>query len=84
MNRWKKLYSNNGTFICAYCLKSLPIEQATRDHKLPRSRGGKSDSDNIEIVCEKCNNQKGSLTIEEYKQWKQLEFIRNGGLSRCR
>lgn len=82
MKRWKKLYGIDGTFTCPYCLKTLPIEQATRDHRIPRSRGGKTSPENIEIVCEKCNNEKGALTPSEYEEWLRLNFIRNGGLSR--
>lgn len=82
MKKWKKLYDINGFFTCPYCLKELPIELATKDHKIPRSRGGETTPENIEAVCEKCNGEKGSLTPEEYKLWKALEFVRNGGLSR--
>lgn len=82
MKKWKKLYGISGTFTCPYCLKELPVEEATRDHKIPRSRGGKTVPENIEIVCGECNSKKGSLTPEEFKEWQRLEFIRNGGLSR--
>ena len=34
----------------------------SRDHKIPRSRGGRNVVENIEIVCRRCNKQKGSLT----------------------
>ena len=82
MKKWKQLYSASGTFVCPYCLKTLPIEVSTRDHLIPRSRGGKSYPANIILCCKDCNSQKGALTPDEYAQWKQLEFIRNGGLSR--
>lgn len=82
MKRWKRLYSSNGKFTCPYCLKEFPLSEATRDHKLPKSRGGRLDQNNIIIACKLCNNEKGSLTPEEYAEWKRLEFIRNGGLSR--
>ncbi len=82
MKRWRKLYSVNGFFTCPYCLGEFPIEQATRDHKLPRSRGGKTVPENIVVCCEHCNSEKGALTPQEYELWKMLEFIRSGGLSR--
>lgn len=82
MKKWKQLYSASGTFVCPYCLKTLPLKYATRDHIVPRSRGGKSDPANIILCCKDCNSQKGSLTPDEYAQWKQLEFIRNGGIGR--
>ena len=78
MKRWKKLYGINGTFVCPYCYKTFPIECATKDHKIPQSRKGKSDPDNIIITCKKCNNEKGSLMPEEYKLWLLLDRVRNG------
>ena len=39
----------------------------TRDHITPTSRGGKNTSDNVIIVCQKCNNDK--------KDWTLFEFI---------
>lgn len=89
--QWKKLYRLTATFICPYCHKEFPLNKATVEHLVPRSRGGTSDPANIVYACKFCNNQKGSLTPEEYQiwrttldveEWKRLEFIRNGGLSK--
>lgn len=80
--RWKKLYGSQFSFVCPYCLRTLPIKESTKDHVIPRSRGGKTEPQNIVLSCQSCNSEKGSLTPEEYKQWKKLEYIRNGGLSR--
>ena len=82
MKKWKKLYGASGTFVCPYCLQTFPIKDSTRDHLVPRSRGGRTEPANIILCCKECNSQKGALTPEEYAYWKQLEFIRNGGLSR--
>lgn len=80
--RWKRLYGTEVSFVCPYCLKTLPLSEATRDHVIPRSRGGKTEPENIVLACGKCNQQKGALTADEYKEWKQLEIIRNGGKQR--
>ena len=77
--RWKKLYGSQVNFVCPYCLRTLPLSESTRDHVMPRSRGGKTTPDNIVLVCGDCNREKGALTLEEYKEWKRLNFIRNGG-----
>jgi 5-methylcytosine-specific restriction endonuclease McrA len=82
MKRWRKLYRQQATFVCPYCLREYPLSEATRDHKIPRSRGGSSDQRNLVLCCGECNSQKGSLTPQEYAEWKRLEFIRNGGLSK--
>jgi len=69
------------TIICPYCLEPIPEGHRTRDHKIPKSRGGKNEPENIVICCDKCNHEKGSLTQEEYEIWKKLNYIRCGGLS---
>ena len=80
--RWRKLYGMSATIICPYCLKEVPLSETNTEHILPRSRGGKTTPENTMLVCKKCNSIKGSLTLEEFIEWKRLEFIRNGGLSR--
>lgn len=79
---WRKLYSLKATMICPYCLKPMLPEEMTRDHVLPKSRGGKTEKGNIIIVCKHCNQEKGALTLEEYKEWKRLNAIRNGSKAR--
>lgn len=81
MKKWKRLYGLEDSFICPYCLKEVSTKYATRDHKNPISRFNDKSPENIVICCFWCNVEKGSLTEEEYKEWKRLEFIRHGGLS---
>jgi hypothetical protein len=45
---------------CQYCLKKIPYSQATRDHLLPRSKGGGNHDDNIVLSCKKCNTKKSN------------------------
>ena len=37
----------------------------TADHVIPKCRGGKE----MRPACEKCNNEKGSKTIDEISHW---------------
>jgi hypothetical protein len=37
------------------------------DHKIARARGGIDDASNKVPACERCNGQKRSLSIEEYR-----------------
>jgi 5-methylcytosine-specific restriction endonuclease McrA len=39
----------------------------TKDHMIPKSRGGKKLSNNIIGSCVKCNREKGCLTYEEFR-----------------
>jgi 5-methylcytosine-specific restriction endonuclease McrA len=57
----------------------LPLAQATVEHEPPRSRQKELGTSQTYIVCKTCNNEKGALTLDEYNQWKYLEFLRNGG-----
>lgn len=71
------LYSLHATIICPYCLKPIEPAELTKDHEPPLSRGGKRDQ--WVYACKKCNNTKGSLTADEFLEWKRLEHLRNGG-----
>jgi len=45
---------------CQYCLKEIPFSTATRDHVIPRSKGGGNQDDNIVLSCKKCNSKKSN------------------------
>lgn len=61
----KKLYSATQ---CFYCSKELTEDEKTVDHKLPVSKGGTNEMNNLVISCQKCNSQKGDQTAEEYRR----------------
>lgn len=43
---------------CGYCGAQAPASGLTRDHVLPLSKGGYDSSDNIFMVCSRCNSSK--------------------------
>ena len=49
-------------FECQYCSKELNSREATLDHVLPRSQGGKTSWENIVCCCMHCNRKKGGKT----------------------
>ena len=53
---------------------------ATVDHKLPPSRGGTSDPDNLWLMCAACNSSKSDLTIDEWEHTLDFDggFMRRG------
>lgn len=77
--KWKKLYGASVSFTCPYCLKNFPLSEATIEHEPPKSRQKECGESNKILACKKCNSEKGALTAEEYKLWKQLNEIRNHG-----
>lgn len=51
---------------CAYC--SEPLEgMGWIEHMQPLSRGGYHRKENVVPACQKCNQEKGNMTLEEYK-----------------
>ena len=52
-------------FLCLYCGEQFSPRQLTRDHIVPRSRGGKDSWTNVATACARCNRVKGARTPEE-------------------
>lgn len=50
---------------CQYCASKVPRAEATYDHVLPRSQGGKTEWTNIVIACVPCNQKKSNRTPEK-------------------
>lgn len=53
-------------WVCVYCAAPLHVKTATRDHKVPLSRGGGDSIDNIVLACRSCNSRKHTLTDLEF------------------
>lgn len=52
---------------CAYCGRVFPRDQLTRDHIVPRSRGGRDTWTNCVTACLDCNQAKGSRPVENFR-----------------
>ena len=49
---------------CTYCgLENIPLQI---EHIVPKARGGSNRVSNLAIACEKCNQKKGTKTIEKF------------------
>ena len=53
---WQNLIANRAQ--CRYCKVALTKDEATMDHIVPLSRGGRSVKNNVAISCKPCNNAK--------------------------
>jgi 5-methylcytosine-specific restriction endonuclease McrA len=51
------------SYTCQYCDIGLVRSQATLDHVLPTSRGGRTTWDNIVTSCGPCNHNKGNSLL---------------------
>ena len=63
---------------CVYC--GAEDTQLQIEHVIPRSKGGSNRVSNLVLACEKCNQKKGSKSIEEFLSKKPdlLKKILNG------
>ncbi len=52
-------------FTCQYCGDQPGRDMLTIDHVMPRSRGGRTEWENVVTACAPCNRRKGSKTPEE-------------------
>ncbi len=52
-------------FTCQYCGVRVGMRTGTRDHVLPRSRGGPDTLSNVVTACCACNSRKGDHTPAE-------------------
>ncbi|HOL70069.1 MAG TPA: HNH endonuclease [Bryobacteraceae bacterium] len=52
-------------YTCQYCQRTLPSNELTLDHVIPRSRSGETSWENLVACCHRCNNRKGNRTPEE-------------------
>jgi len=51
---------------CWYCGIELDFMTITRDHVVPKSKGGSNKKSNIVICCSNCNRTKASLDYYEF------------------
>lgn len=59
------LLGKRDRMICAYCGDKVAPTDLTRDHVLPRARGGKDVWSNVVTAHRSCNMRKGCRTPEE-------------------
>ena len=52
---------------CALCGISAKDRPLDVDHIVPRSKGGKSSADNLQVLCSKCNRSKGNRDDRDFR-----------------
>ena len=64
---YKVRAGNTYGFKCFFCKTPGDSNSLTLEHLIPVARGGSlMDIKNHALACDKCNNEKCSLTVEEY------------------
>jgi len=65
---------------CFYCGRPVQIkpelsdDELTKDHLIPLFRGGSDDIGNIVPACLPCNQLKGTMTVDEFRQARPVFF----------
>lgn len=54
-------------YTCAFCAQRFQRHQLSRDHVVPRSRGGADSWTNCVTACRKCNGEKGSRLVANFR-----------------
>lgn len=63
---------------CHYCKQNFSRDPRhpkykTKDHIIPRSKGGMTISSNIVYCCRQCNVEKGSISYQDFVKMKAGE-----------
>lgn len=66
-----RLYAELTCKVCCYCGTKLTQSQATLEHVVPESQGGRSDDTNCKIACHPCNNERSCEDFNTYMEWKK-------------
>ena len=68
--RLRRAVAERDRWRCQYCGVELsPAGSWHVDHRVPVSRGGSDDPDNLALACTLDNLRKGDLTEPEYRDW---------------
>lgn len=54
---------------CNYAMAFGTIRRPTREHIVPRSKGGRLNGANMLIVCSICNHNKSDMSLEQFAEW---------------
>ena len=52
---------------CAYCGNQFVHRDLSRDHVLPKARGGKDTWMNCVTACKRCNQEKGDKLVHDFR-----------------
>ncbi len=62
---------------CAYCRTTFNWDDPqsefypTWDHKIPKSKGGGKGT-NLVLACRRCNQEKGSMSVVEFREYLEV------------
>jgi 5-methylcytosine-specific restriction endonuclease McrA len=63
---------------CVYCGVQGGARSFTVDHVVPVGRGGDHHLSNMVLACDECNQEKGDMTLQEWKGWDRPPYMELG------
>lgn len=69
---------------CYYCRRIIDLSEATRDHIVPKARGGKKRQENLVLACRACNHEKAHTPVSDYLKRKNPTFLSEETKARLR
>lgn len=60
---------------CALCGTTKEMSPLDIDHIVPRSQGGKTKFENLQVLCARCNRAKGNKDRTDFKNTLSVDFI---------
>lgn len=57
-------YRRLAMYVCGHKCLACGSDDATIDHVIPLSRGGKNDLDNLQVLCFSCNSRKHAKSTD--------------------
>lgn len=79
----RRAYQKQGG-ICPFCKKHYEYNEMQGDHIIPWSLGGRTIDENLQMLCQKCNNDKSRVEIAKTlltRQYPHEEIASITGLS---
>lgn len=78
ISAWKRKIKNGVFPTCILCGEPITsVGELSQEHILPLSRGGTNDDSNLYPAHQRCNFQKGSMTLKEWVVYLRLKEREN-------
>ena len=61
--------------VCPSCMKKWGFDQMDGDHIVPWSKGGKTEPQNLQMLCKRCNQEKSNKPFDVNAEKKALQKL---------